>query len=247
MSTLVSSGLQSPSGVAVDGSGNVYIADWGAMRIKEWSPATQTVATLLSAGPYYPSSVAVDALGNIYFTDRGTQEIKELLRAYVPGGTVNEGAAAGSDALPPVLPTSELLAGVFAPTSDQSWLTIGSVAGGVVQFSFTQNTGAAADGAHQPLGPADHGEPGSRPGHRGAGGGPRGGERLGDRHLRRELDGRRQRLLAPFDRQRQRRRAGDLHLRRQHRRHADGNADHRGGHAHRDPGRQPPMWRPAPW
>ena len=64
-------------------------------------------------------------------------------RAYVPGGAISEGAAAGGDTLSPVLPASAPLSGVFAPTSDQSWLTIVSVSGGVVNFSFAANTGAA--------------------------------------------------------------------------------------------------------
>ena len=39
--TLVSSGLSSPRGVAVDGSGNVYIADTGDNAIKEWNGSQQ--------------------------------------------------------------------------------------------------------------------------------------------------------------------------------------------------------------
>ena len=42
VTTLVSSGLNSPRGVAVDGQGNVYIADSGNNAIKEWSPSTST-------------------------------------------------------------------------------------------------------------------------------------------------------------------------------------------------------------
>ena len=52
--TLVSSGLANPSGVAVDGFGNVYIADTGNNAIKEWSAATQQVATLVSSGMSSP-------------------------------------------------------------------------------------------------------------------------------------------------------------------------------------------------
>ena len=37
VTTLVSSGLNYPEGVAVDGAGNVYIADYGNNAIKEWS------------------------------------------------------------------------------------------------------------------------------------------------------------------------------------------------------------------
>ena len=50
----------------------------------------------------------------------------ERLHAFVPGGSVSEGAAAGSDQLPAVLPTTLSLTGVLAPSSDQTWLTLGS-------------------------------------------------------------------------------------------------------------------------
>ena len=50
VTTLVSSGLNEPEGVAVDGAGNVYIADTGDNAIKEWNATTQTVTTLVSAG-----------------------------------------------------------------------------------------------------------------------------------------------------------------------------------------------------
>ena len=59
----------------------------------------------------------------------------------MPGGALTEGPAAGSDALLPVLPTTQPLTGLYAPSSDQSWLTVGTVANGVVPFSFTANTG----------------------------------------------------------------------------------------------------------
>ncbi len=143
VTTLVSSGLDDPSGVAVDGSGNVYIADEHNNAVKEWNASTQTVTTLVSSGLNGPSGVAVDGSGNVYIADFNNNAIKELPRAFVPAGAVSETAAAGSDTLPPVLPTSESLTGIFAPSSDQSWLTIGSVANGVVPFSFTANTGAA--------------------------------------------------------------------------------------------------------
>ena len=42
-----------------------------------------------------------------------------------------------------MLPTTQSLTGPFVPTSDQSWLTIGTCANGVVNFSFTANTGPA--------------------------------------------------------------------------------------------------------
>jgi hypothetical protein len=141
VSTLVSSGLDQPSGVAVDGAGNVFFSDWGHNALKEWSAATQSVSTLVSSGLNGPEGVAVDGAGNVFIADSRNDAIKELPRAFVPGGAITEGPAAGSDALLAVLPTSQRLTGAFAPQSDQSWLTVGSVANGVVHFSFTQNSG----------------------------------------------------------------------------------------------------------
>ena len=42
-----------------------------------------------------------------------------------------------------MLPATENLLGPFAPTSDQSWLTISGITNGVVSFSFTANAGLA--------------------------------------------------------------------------------------------------------
>jgi sugar lactone lactonase YvrE len=147
VSTLVS-GLNGPQGVAVDGAGNVYIADTGNNAIKEWNASTGTVSTLVSSGLNQPSGVAVDAAGDVYIADYGDAAIKELTRAFVPGATVFEGPSAGSGQLLPVLPTSQSLTGVFAPGSDQSWLTTGTSANGVVNYSYTQDTTGAARTAH---------------------------------------------------------------------------------------------------
>jgi ketol-acid reductoisomerase len=50
-------------------------------------------------------------------------------------------AGAGSEALEQVvLPTTQTLAGAFAPSSNQSWLTTGGAANGVVNLAFTQST-----------------------------------------------------------------------------------------------------------
>ena len=142
VSILVSSGLNGPCAVAVDGSGIVYIADAGNRSVKVWNPTSQAVATLVSSG-VNPGGIAVDGSGDVYLSDNGSGSIHELPRSFVPGGPILEGSAAGSDALPPVLPSGESLTGIFAPTSDQNWLTIGAVSGGAVNFSFTANTGAA--------------------------------------------------------------------------------------------------------
>ena len=140
VSTLVSAGLKSPQGVAVDAAGNVYVADVGNNAVKEWSATTQQVSTV-SAGLFLPQGVAVDAAGNVYIADSADGMIDELTRAFVPTA-VSVGPAAGSASLP-VLPASQSLTGAFAPSSDQSWLAVGSSANGVVNLSVTQNSGPA--------------------------------------------------------------------------------------------------------
>ncbi len=83
VTTLVSSGLANPFGVAVDGAGNVYIADTVHNAIKEWVAASNTVTTLVSSGLNYPSGVAVDGAGNVYIADAQNNAIKELPHAFV--------------------------------------------------------------------------------------------------------------------------------------------------------------------
>jgi sugar lactone lactonase YvrE len=139
VTTLVSSGLYYPYGVAVDGSGNVFFADTQHSAIKEWVAATGMVTTLASSGLNYAIGVAVDGSGNVYIADPYISAVKELARAYVGPTTLSEPGTAGSDALQQVLPSTENLAAPFLPTSDQSWLTIGAIAGGVMNFSFTAN------------------------------------------------------------------------------------------------------------
>ncbi len=148
VTTLVSSGLSSPLGVAVDGSGNVYIADTGNNAIKEWSASTQQVTTLLASGLNFPGGVAVDGTGNVYIADNLNEAIKEIPNVYIGPTAITEPVTAGSDALLPVLPSTTSLTGFFEPTSDQSWLTIGSITNGAIGFSFSANTSTSPRVAH---------------------------------------------------------------------------------------------------
>ncbi len=142
VSTLVSVGLAMPTSVAVDGGGNVFIADAGNHVVDEWSFLTHQVTTVAS-GLALPMGVAVDINDNVYFTNASANTFQVVASALVPVYPINEGAAAGNDELGVVLPTTQLLTGLFAPTSDQSWLTIGTSADGVINFSFSANdTGA---------------------------------------------------------------------------------------------------------
>jgi sugar lactone lactonase YvrE len=82
LTQLQSSGLKNPNGLAIDGSGDVYIADTGNNAIEEWIPAATLSAqpqfkTLSCPGVVTPSGVAVDGSGNAYIADTGNQSIEE--------------------------------------------------------------------------------------------------------------------------------------------------------------------------
>ena len=105
-------GLNSPGGVAVDGTGNLYIADTGNDRIRKVTASSgvisgssiiSTVAGTLSrpVGPTgyngdnqpagnawlnNPSGVAFDGAGNLYIADRTNNRIRKVT---VCGGTIS--------------------------------------------------------------------------------------------------------------------------------------------------------------
>jgi sugar lactone lactonase YvrE len=141
--TLLSTGQANPFGVAVDGSGNVYFTDADNNLVREWSASTQQETSLVFTGLNSPIGVSVDTSGNVYIADTGNNAIKEIPNAFVGPPSLTEPPGAGSDSLLPVLPSTANLTGIFAPTSDQSWLTIGTIANGVISFSFTANPSTA--------------------------------------------------------------------------------------------------------
>jgi DNA-binding beta-propeller fold protein YncE len=72
-------GLNNPSGVAVDTAGNVYVADTGNARVLKLPARSNTQVTLPFTGLFDPGGVAVDSAGNVYVTDYGNNSALKLL------------------------------------------------------------------------------------------------------------------------------------------------------------------------
>jgi sugar lactone lactonase YvrE len=98
--------LRNPSGVAVDGKGNVYIADRDNMRVRKVSSGG-TITTIAGTGVQgfsgdggpatsaqlrFPDGVAIDGQGNVYIADSQNHRVRKVS----PGGKVTTFAGTGA-------------------------------------------------------------------------------------------------------------------------------------------------------
>src|ERR1035441_8261894 len=94
----VGSGLNDPTGVAVDGAGDVFIADSSNNRVVEvpylgnGTYGTQTDVPRL--GLHGPQGVAVDGAGDVFIADFGNSRVVEV--PYLGNGTYGTETTVGS-------------------------------------------------------------------------------------------------------------------------------------------------------
>ena len=89
---LRTSALSKPSGLAVDGTGAVYVVDGGNGRIEKID--NQGTETTLAQGLNAPTGIALDSKGNVFYGDSGSGgEITELASV---GGPVSIGTNLGT-------------------------------------------------------------------------------------------------------------------------------------------------------
>ncbi len=103
----VASLLYAPAGVAVDGSGNLFIADTVNNVIRKITASTGNISTVAGtttqgfagdgaaatmAELYLPTGVFVDASGNLFIADRGNNRIRKVST----GGTITTVAGNGT-------------------------------------------------------------------------------------------------------------------------------------------------------
>lgn len=147
--------FKGPEGVALDGAGNLYVADTGNKALRKISLATGAVSTVLTIQGQ-ATSLAVDAAGTIYFPDSGfysgvLQVAPGSSTASVLAGPSGQGGADGPGAMASFrLPQGVALDGLgnlyVADTQNHTIRKIVTATGVVSTLAGTALAAGSADG-----------------------------------------------------------------------------------------------------
>jgi sugar lactone lactonase YvrE len=170
--------LNTPNGVAVDASGNLFIADYANYVIREVVAATGKIQTSAGNGTYgyggdgspattaelqSPNGVAVDASGNLFIADTANNVIREVVAATgkiqtvagtgVGGGSGDGGPATSAELNSPVSITLDAGGNLFIADSNDVIREVVAATGNIQTIAGTGNYGYSGDG-----GPATNAE-----------------------------------------------------------------------------------------
>jgi uncharacterized protein (TIGR03437 family) len=157
--------LNDPLGVAVDGAGNIYIADSKNMRVRKVSAGI--ITTIAGAGSgglagdggppanaqlFAPPAIAQDSLGNLYVADTGNNVIREVSSGVittiagngVPGYTGDGGPSASAQLRAPAGVTVDSAGNLYIADSGNG--VIRKISNGVIT-TFSSNSLLASPSA----------------------------------------------------------------------------------------------------
>ncbi|WCT12445.1 MBG domain-containing protein [Mucilaginibacter jinjuensis] len=109
-----SASFNSPDGIAIDASGNLFISEAGGYKIRKITVSTSQVTTVANipnqGGSFSPSRIVVDNQGNLFVTDYANN----LIRKITSTGTISVFAGSGLAANKDGIGTG---AGILAPAA----------------------------------------------------------------------------------------------------------------------------------
>ena len=157
-----------PSGLAVDGAGNLYVADYGNDTIRKIAPGGAVTTFAGTAGVpgngdgmgtgatfNHPRDVTIDAGGNLYVADSGNQTIRKISPAGVvttlagSAGTTGsaDGGGAGATFNGPAGVSVDAAGNVYVADSGNSTIRMVTAAGVVTTLGGLAGTPGDSDGA----------------------------------------------------------------------------------------------------
>ncbi|MBC8298965.1 MAG: NHL repeat-containing protein [Pelagibacterales bacterium] len=137
--------LSHPTGIALDASGNLYIADTNNHRIQKWTPGATEGITVAedkersrSSIITYPTGITLDASGNMYITDTENNNIKkwalgatEGLIIIGEGGTTDRGGYAANQLNNPAAITIDTYGNLYIADREnhriQEWAPLATI------------------------------------------------------------------------------------------------------------------------
>ncbi len=145
-----------PNALAVDASGNVYVADTGDHTVRRVSPGGEVTTFAGASGVVgsadggggsarftYPAAAAVDGAGNVYIADMGNNTVRKI----TPGGVVTTLADASIGLNAPQGIAVDALGTVYVADTDSHVIRKIVPNGGVSVFAGAPNAPGGANGS----------------------------------------------------------------------------------------------------